>query len=1363
MDNKDTTPIRKQYLDLKTRHPDTILFFRLGDFYETFDEDAEIVARELDLVLTSRPVAKGERIPMAGVPYHAVENYIARLIEKGYRVAIAEQVGEPTSRGPMERRIERVVTAGTIIEPAMLDEKRPNYLASVIIEGKRAGVAYAEISTGEFATTQLEEEGDIVNLVRQELARLQPREVLIPKTGTWKERSPDQPATRSEEMLIGALQAHFTPWPAYRFEETAARQTLLEHFGVRTLQGFGCEGKPLAIRAAGAALAYLQETQQGLLPQITGLRTYATDRFMGIDASTWRNLEITETLRGEKQGSLLGVLDMTCTPMGGRLLRARLAQPLLDIPELEARLDQVQGFVDDGIARAQIRQLLKRIPDLERMTTRVLSGRATPRDLLGIRMTLESVPELREKLEAANSKWRMANGESANRRMSELVPHETEGSANHPTTQPPNRPTAQPPTGFAELLNGLEPLPEIAGLIADALVDDPPAQLNAGGVIRPGFSAELDGIILATKDARDWIAGLENKERARTGIKNLKVGYNKIFGYYLEVTKANTALVPAHYIRKQTLVNCERYITPELKEYENLVLNAEERIAELEMRLFREICAQVTAQARTLLTTAQALARIDVAAALAEVAARQHYVRPTFETAPVLVIEGGRHPVVERAQREPFIPNDLRMDAESRIHIITGPNMAGKCLAADTPIFTEQGLIPIAALCTHPAPPDTFTPIQTKVYGLDGVTIASHFYNGGTAPVLRIRSGMGYEIVGTPEHRLWARHPDGTEGWTKLADLTLADYVALKPGTDLWGTTTRLHIESPHVYSAIRYPTPDYLTPDLAYFVGLLIGDGCLTLKKTIRFTTGDDYLAEEFCRIAQACFNYKPGSTGKQGTTAREYRISSADIRQFLVQMGLGYHSSHEKEIPSVILQAPRDIVVACLQGLFDTDGSADQRYGSIEFSTTSPRLAQQVQLLLLNLGIVASLNKKKTPARMSYRISLYGAAAIAFYERVGFRLPRKQARQTLTSNVRHPNIGGIPYLETTLKQLQERIVKTTDKPVALKKVKSLDSIFYTYIPNKRNVSYDKLMELRDYCRDNGVSCPEIEALLQKRYFYDPVVAIEPQEQQPVYDLSIPDGHAYVAAGFVSHNSVFLRQNALIILMAQIGSFVPADRAHIGIVDQIFTRIGASDELAAGRSTFMVEMVETANILNHATPQSLLILDEVGRGTSTYDGIAIAWAVVEYLHNHPERRARTLFATHYHELIEMEEHLPHVRNFNLTVAEEGHDVVFLHKVAPGGADRSYGIHVARLAGIPAPVVHRAEGLLEELESGEFRPGTQPQEPELFQPMLIAQEPPVVEALRKLDVNSLTPLEALTKLYELQKQVEEKGNKKRKK
>ncbi|HHE72197.1 MAG TPA: DNA mismatch repair protein MutS, partial [Chloroflexi bacterium] len=761
MKENRVTPLRQQYLTLKARYPDTILFFRLGDFYEAFDEDAEIVSRELDLILTSRPVAKGTRVPMAGVPHHAVEGYIARLVEKGYRVAIAEQVGEPTGRGPMERRVERVITAGTLTEPTMLVERRPNYLAAVVIEGNRVGIAYAEISTGEFATTQLSArtpEGALA-AAHQELTRLQPREVLTPSPGSWKEQRTAETPRRPEHALRDHLPAQFTPWPVYRFEVSSARQTLLEHFGVRTLQGFGCEGKPLAIRAAGAVLSYLQGTQQGLLPQIIGLRTYSIDRFMAIDASTGRNLEITETLRRERKGSLLDVLDETVTPMGSRLLLTRLAHPLLDIAEIEERLDQLEWFYRDGLLRAETRQTLKRIADLERMATRVLTQRASPRDLVGIRTTLESVPGLIEQIQTG---------------------------------------------GPASLLDELEPLPEVATLIASAIVDDPPAQLSSGGTIRPGYSSELDSIISASKNARDWIAGLERKERERTGIKNLKVGYNKVFGYYIEVTKANLNLVPEDYIRKQTLVNAERYITPELKEYESLVLNAEERIAELESRLFREICQRIAPHVPKLLGTARALARIDVAAALAEVAVRNRYTRPTFDEAPVLCIREGRHPVVELAQREPFVPNDLEMDEQNRIHIITGPNMAGK---------------------------------------------------------------------------------------------------------------------------------------------------------------------------------------------------------------------------------------------------------------------------------------------------------------------------------------------------------------------------------------------------------------------------------------------------------SVYLRQTALIVLMAQVGSFVPADEAHIGIVDRIFTRIGAADELAAGQSTFMVEMVETANILNHATPRSLLILDEIGRGTSTYDGLAIAWAVVEYLHNHPERRARTLFATHYHELIELAQQLPHVRN----------------------------------------------------------------------------------------------------------------------
>jgi len=924
------TPVRKQYLQIKAQHPDAIVFFRLGDFYETFDEDAEIAARELDLVLTSRPMTKGVRVPMAGVPHHAIEGYIARLIEKGYRVAIAEQVGEVTGRGLVAREVTRVVTPGTVVEPALLDEKRPSYLAAVVVEGGpsatlgagRAGLAYADITTGEFATTQLDAEE-----VEQELARLQPRECLVPEkqeagsrkqeAGSRKQEAgsrKQEAGSRKQEAGRGKQEAgsshpaasiqhpgiHVTPLPVYRFELGAARQALLDHFGVATLDGFGCAGKPLSIRAAGAIIHYLRETQKGALAQIVGLSTYSTARFMTLDAATRRNLELTETIRERKtRGSLLGVLDLTLTPMGGRLLRARLVQPLLDRAELEARLDQVQVFYEDTILRGQVREVLKVVPDLERLANRVLAGIATPRDLGGIRKALEAVRGVGSKMQDARSKMQGAGSKMQDARSKTQDARSKKASEGVPVSC------------LVQLASSLDPCEDVASLIASAIVDDPSANTSAGGVIRPGFSAELDSIATAARDAKAWIANLEKEEREHTGIRNLKVGYNKVFGYYIEITRANLNAVPDEYIRKQTLVNAERFITPELKEYETLVLNAEGRQAEVETRLFKDVCRQVGARASALLKTARALARLDVAAALAEVGVRNRYVRPELSDADVLEIVAGRHPVVEQALRdEPFTSNDLRMDSDERILIITGPNMAGK---------------------------------------------------------------------------------------------------------------------------------------------------------------------------------------------------------------------------------------------------------------------------------------------------------------------------------------------------------------------------------------------------------------------------------------------------------SVNIRQAALIVLMAQMGSFVPADRVRIGIVDRIFTRIGAQDEVAAGQSTFMVEMVETANILNHATSRSLLILDEIGRGTSTYDGLSIAWAVVEYLHNHPGRRARTLFATHYHELTEMAERLPAVRNYNLAVVEEGDRVVFTHKVVPGGADRSYGIHVAQLAGVPRPVIHRAEELLAQLESGEFRPGTPAPDP--HQPVLFADEHPVVDTLRALDVSTMTPLEAINRLYELQRQV----------
>ncbi len=870
------TPLRKQYLEIKSKHPDAIVFFQLGDFYEAFDDDAKTAANELDVVLTSRPVAKKQRVPMAGVPCHAIEGYVARLIEKGYRVAIADQVDDTTSKGLVVRQVTRVVTPGTVVEPALLEEKQSNYLAAVVTQENRAGLAYVDITTGEFATTEVER-----SEIEQELARIQPRECLVPERGRWKETGAAE-QDGEEERLPPHIRrlgpgTHVTPLQAYRFELGAARQALKDHFGVATLEGFGCAGQPLVTRAAGAILHYLRETQRNALKQIVSLSTYSTIRFMQIDANTRRNLEITETIRDRsKRGSLLGVLDETLTPMGGRMLRSRLAQPLLDRDDVNERLNEVQAFYSGTILRGKVREVLRDVPDLERLTNRILGGTATPRDLVGVRKALEAVPRLTKLLKEA--------GDEAEAR--------------------------SPASCLLDLASSLDPCEDMAALIASAIVDDPPAKVSGGGVIRRGFSDELDDLLRSVREAREWLASLEKREQKRTGIKSLKVGHNKVYGYYIEVTKANMDAVPDDYTRKQTLTNSERYIIPELKEAEAKILSAEERQSEVEARLFREVCQQVGARARALLGTARTLARIDVAAALAEVAVSNRYVRPALTADDTLDIVAGRHPVVEQVQRdEPFTPNDLRLNDDERILIITGPNMAGK---------------------------------------------------------------------------------------------------------------------------------------------------------------------------------------------------------------------------------------------------------------------------------------------------------------------------------------------------------------------------------------------------------------------------------------------------------SVYLRQAALIVLMAQIGSFVPAEEAQIGIVDRIFTRIGAQDEVAFGQSTFMVEMVETANILNHATPRSLLILDEVGRGTSTYDGLSIAWAVVEYLHNHPERRARTLFATHYHELTEMGERLPAVCNYNLAVVEEGKQVIFLHKVEPGGADRSYGIHVAQLAGVPKPVIHRAEELLTQLESGEFRPGTE--KPEPFQPVLFADEHPIVKALETLDISAMTPLEAINKLYELQEQ-----------
>jgi DNA mismatch repair protein MutS len=857
MPTDDVTPVRQQYLDTKRQHPNEILLFRLGDFYETFDEDAETVSRELDIVLTSRPVGGGMRVPLAGIPYHALDNYLVRLIEKGYHVAIAEQVGDQPAKGIFPRKVVRVVTPGTLIEASLLPGDANNYLAAVAIDEQKAAIAYVDITTGEFAVTELDYADGTP--LRAELARLRPAEIIHPDNIIL----PPLPMGEGR----GEGKGHTSPLPAWRFEPGRCTESLLKHFNTSTLEGYGLKNAPIAVRAAGAILHYLKETEPAALTLLTSLRHYSLNEFMTLDTATRRNLELTETLRGEIKGSLLGVLDDTVTPMGKRLLRQWVSQPLLDLPKIQDRQNGVEFFFSNGMLRAELRTALKPLADLERLANRILSGHAQPRDLVALRETLQQIPAILAVLP------------------SEAAPLQT-------------------------TLKILSPCSEALSQLEAAIADDPPATTQNTGIIRPEYSAELDGVISASAHARDWINNLEAIERDRTGIKTLKVGYNKVFGYYLEISAGQAANAPKEYIRKQTLVNAERYITPEMKEYETLVLNAEERIREIELRLFKELCAILSGSAPVLLNTARALAELDCLSALAEAAALDGYTRPEVVAEDVLEVHDGRHAVVENLLKgERYVPNDIIFEAGERVRVITGPNMSGK---------------------------------------------------------------------------------------------------------------------------------------------------------------------------------------------------------------------------------------------------------------------------------------------------------------------------------------------------------------------------------------------------------------------------------------------------------STYLRQVALIALMAQMGSFVPAASAKIGLVDRIFTRIGAQDEIHAGQSTFMVEMIETANILHHATPRSLLILDEIGRGTSTYDGVSIAWAVVEYIHNHPHLRAKTLFATHYHELTQLADLLPGVRNYNVAVTEAEGNVVFLHKIIPGGADRSYGIHVAQLAGLPRPVIQRADEIMSELEKTSGR-AVKINPVAAQQIALFPETNPLLDELKEVDVNALSPIEALNKLFEWQK------------
>ena len=852
-----TTPVRRQYLGVKRQHPNAILLFRMGDFYETFDDDARTISRELEIALTSREFGRGQRVPLAGIPYHALESYLARLIKKGYKVAICEQTSDPAkSRGIVDREVVRVVTPGTIIEDSLLEQKANNYLAALISEGEAAGLAYVDITTSEFATSQF-----ALSQLPVELARLMPSELLVPESHA-------DMALEEGVMLTQAADDAFHPdW---------ARETLLNHFGVASLEGFGCENLPLAARAAGAVIDYLTQTQRSAVGQIAALHTYSTSEYMVLDQQTRRNLELYEGGRwGAVNTSLFWVLDLTKTSMGGRRLRRWLGQPLLDVDRLVLRQDAVEWFHRSALRRERVIMLLDAVSDMERLVNKVRGFSSTPRDLVSLANSIDAAPKIRDILREDDDAPQVS-------RIADRIGDNGETSA----------------------------------LIKRAITDDPPLIVGEGRVIREGFSPDLDEVRNATRSAQDYIASLEQRERRRTGIKSLKVGYNKVFGYYIEISNPNLSQAPKDYVRRQTLVGGERFITPEMKEYESLILNAQDRVSELENALFRQVCQQVAAAADPIMQTASAIAGVDVFAALAEVASRYGYARPALNEGGAIDIRQGRHPVVERMLPEgDFVANDTTLScSDEQLVVLTGPNMAGK---------------------------------------------------------------------------------------------------------------------------------------------------------------------------------------------------------------------------------------------------------------------------------------------------------------------------------------------------------------------------------------------------------------------------------------------------------STYIRQVAVITLMAQIGSFVPADSATIGLCDRIFTRVGLQDDLAMGQSTFMVEMVETASILNHATPRSLIVLDEIGRGTSTYDGLAIARAVAEYVHNHPRLGCKTLFATHYHELTQLADTLPRACNYNVVVSENKGRVAFLRRIVPGGADKSYGVHVAQLAGMPSGVVNRAWEFLGELESGRNRAngaarrGRRSSKPAQQMP-LIDFTPPVVDDILNLEVAAMTPLEAINKLYELQ-------------
>ena len=878
VDISKLSPMMAEYVKTKQQYKDCILFYRLGDFYEMFFEDALTVTKELEITLTGKDCGLEERAPMCGVPFHAAETYINRLIEKGYKVAICEQVEDPKkAKGLVKREVIRVVTPGTTLDAASLDESKNNYLMSIVSMEDHFGCAIADISTGDCFLTEVDKPQKLLD----EINKFVPAEIICNDAFFMSGVDTDD--------LKNRLGICVFPLDAWYFDDSLCKRTLKEHFHVNTLEGLGIQDYDSGVIASGALFLYLQETQKSALSHMAGIRPYAAEKYMLIDSSSRRNLELVETLREKnKRGSLLWVLDKTKTAMGARTLRSYVEQPLIDAQEINRRLEALEELNKSPMLRDEIREYLNPIYDLERLISRISYQSANPRDLVAFASSLEMLPHIRQILKDFKTPL------------------------------------------LTELYEDMDPLEDIASLIKSAIVEEPPLAQKDGGIIREGYHEDVDKFRRSRTDGKKWLTELEAREKERTGIKNLKIKYNRVFGYSLEVTNSFKELVPENYIRKQTLTNAERYITQELKDLENLILGAEDKLYALEYELFCEVRDKVGAEVVRIQKTAKAVAALDVFASLALVAQRNNYVRPRINESGVLDIKNGRHPVVEQMiEHDMFIANDTYLDNQKkRVSIITGPNMAGK---------------------------------------------------------------------------------------------------------------------------------------------------------------------------------------------------------------------------------------------------------------------------------------------------------------------------------------------------------------------------------------------------------------------------------------------------------STYMRQTALIVLMAQIGSFVPADKANIGIVDRIFTRVGASDDLASGQSTFMVEMTEVANILRNATAKSLLILDEIGRGTSTFDGLAIAWAVIEHISDTKLCGAKTLFATHYHELTELEGKISGVNNYCIAVKEKGDDIVFLRKIVKGGADKSYGIQVAKLAGVPDSVIRRAKELVEELSDADITAAVKDltsaskkkqkivyDQVDMAQMSLFdtVQDNDIVEEIRNLDMSHLTPMEAMNILYNLQNKIQ---------